>query len=301
MNSRDPAEYLRRNFEVEASLPKAQPTTLETTLSNIEFQLQAFRSIRHRVLSAGAAILDYGCGSGDEVACPMRAGYDAHGADILEYWGKDKHLHGQNLVGQELGGQGLPLQQPEILDRLRVIDPADSQLPFADESFDLVVSEQVLEHVFDLESTFREQARVLRPGGLGIHRMPSPTSLMEVHTQVPVVALNRYRWYLAAWAILGRRNERQQGKNWRETLASNQSLFGTTNYVSRRRMLACARSAGLNAWFMTGHFRFIKSRFGRLYRKLDRFGIAWLAVPFMRVLSSAQILITEKPEQNRRG
>jgi SAM-dependent methyltransferase len=180
---RTQGNYLQHNAAVEEMLPKAQPTTLETTMSNVEFQMNAFRWIRHASVPAGAKILDYGCGSGYEVSCLVRAGYDAYGVDILEYWGKDKHLHGQALDGKDTG----------VTDRLRVIDLATSLLPFADSFFDLVVSEQVMEHVFDLEPTFREQTRVLKPGGMGIHRMPSATSLMEVHTEVPIVALNRYR------------------------------------------------------------------------------------------------------------
>jgi SAM-dependent methyltransferase len=284
---RNPAgSYLQHNAAVEEMLPKADPTTLETTMANIEFQMNTFRWIRPTGVPAQARILDYGCGSGDEVSCLVQAGYDAYGVDILEYWGKDRHLHGQALDGESREGD----------DRLRVIDPATSLLPFADGFFDLVVSEQVMEHVFDLERTFREQARVLKPGGMGIHRMPSPTSLMEVHTGVPIVALNRYRWYLAAWAISGRRNARQHGLNWRETLASNQDLFGTTNYVSRDQMLGYARHAGLKARFLNDYFSFGKSRLSRLYRKLERIGLAKFAVPALVALSSAQILIVEKPD-----
>lgn len=280
-----PGTYLRQNAAAEDMLAKAAPTTLETTTSNIEFQMNAYSWIRHVAPPHAAKILDYGCGSGDEVSCLIRAGYDAYGVDILEYWGKDKHLHGQALDDEGT----------VVAHRLHVIDAATSLLPFVDSSFDLVVSEQVMEHVFDLETTFREQARVLTPGGMGIHRMPSPTSLMEVHTGVPIVALNRYRWYLAAWAIVGRRNPRQNGMNWRDTLASNQALFGTTNYVSRHQMLEYARRAGLKANFMNDYFSFGKSRLSRLYRKLERMGLATLAVPALTALSSAQILIVEKP------
>jgi SAM-dependent methyltransferase len=41
-----------------------------------------------------------------------------------------------------------------------------SELPFGDDSFDLVVGHAVLHHLPDLDASFREFRRVLRPGGL---------------------------------------------------------------------------------------------------------------------------------------
>ncbi|MBG84576.1 MAG: hypothetical protein CMJ40_08525 [Phycisphaerae bacterium] len=43
---------------------------------------------------------------------------------------------------------------------------------FADESFDLVISQDVMEHVFDIDSAFREIARTLKPGGAHIFTTP---------------------------------------------------------------------------------------------------------------------------------
>jgi SAM-dependent methyltransferase len=46
-------------------------------------------------------------------------------------------------------------------------------LPSGDATLDRVFSSNVLEHVPDLPSLLREIARVLRPGGLAVHLMPS--------------------------------------------------------------------------------------------------------------------------------
>ena len=43
---------------------------------------------------------------------------------------------------------------------------------FADERFDLVISQDVMEHVFDIEAAFREIMRTLRPGGAHIFTTP---------------------------------------------------------------------------------------------------------------------------------
>tara|TARA_B100001059_G_scaffold113776_2_gene113947 strand:+ start:2374 stop:4221 length:1848 start_codon:yes stop_codon:yes gene_type:complete len=43
---------------------------------------------------------------------------------------------------------------------------------FADERFDLVISQDVMEHVFDIDAAFREIARTLKPGGAHIFTTP---------------------------------------------------------------------------------------------------------------------------------
>jgi glycosyltransferase involved in cell wall biosynthesis len=43
---------------------------------------------------------------------------------------------------------------------------------FADDSFDLVISQDVMEHVFDPDAAFREVARTLKPGGAHIFTTP---------------------------------------------------------------------------------------------------------------------------------
>ncbi|MGC4087226.1 MAG: class I SAM-dependent methyltransferase [Polyangiaceae bacterium] len=55
------------------------------------------------------------------------------------------------------------------------------RLPFADHSFDCVVSFEVLEHTRDDRFALSEIARVLKPGGLFCGSVPNKFYLMETH------------------------------------------------------------------------------------------------------------------------
>lgn len=69
------------------------------------------------------------------------------------------------------------------------------RLPFADASFDIVYSSHLLEHVPDLVALSGEIRRVLRPGGMAIHVVPTPawriwTSVTH-YLSLPSVVLSR--------------------------------------------------------------------------------------------------------------
>lgn len=54
---------------------------------------------------------------------------------------------------------------------------------FASESFDLVVTQDVMEHVFDPEKAYQETFRTLRPGGYYIHTTPIYKELTHTHAR----------------------------------------------------------------------------------------------------------------------
>jgi SAM-dependent methyltransferase len=67
------------------------------------------------------------------------------------------------------------------LDEAKVMSPNDP-LPFPDDSFDVVISANVLEHVEDPERVFAEIHRVLRPAGAFVFQTPNK------HHYVPAIA-----------------------------------------------------------------------------------------------------------------
>ncbi len=94
-------------------------------------------------------VLDYGCGDGFLTE--------------LIFEGVDENKF--NLTGVDLATSRInEAQDKQIYDELVVYD--GRRLPFADNSFDVVISNSVLEHIPDLDQALVEMRRVLKPGGV---------------------------------------------------------------------------------------------------------------------------------------
>ncbi|WP_187471243.1 class I SAM-dependent methyltransferase [Luteimonas viscosa] len=80
-------------------------------------------------------------------------------------------------------------------------------LPFADASFDVVVSSNVLEHVQDLDALLADMSRVLRREGIAVHVLPT-------HTWRVWTTLAHAPWVLKrSWQLItgGRQRRTQAG------------------------------------------------------------------------------------------
>jgi len=106
------------------------------------------------------AVLDLGCGRGG----------------VVELFWRDVKL-----------AAGLDPDEPSLAERrargMPVVTGRGEQLPFAPESFDLIVSVWVLEHLRTPETVFSEVHRVLRPGGHFVFLTPNLRN--------PLLAFNR--------------------------------------------------------------------------------------------------------------
>jgi SAM-dependent methyltransferase len=115
-------------------------------------------------------ILDYGCGEGQVVRLLREAGYNCHGCDI--YYG---------------GGQAQELPQLKQLVSLGFVHviPEDGDLPYQAGSFDVILANQVFEHVKDLGAVLRRLAPLLRPGGHLLAHFPTKEVWKEGHIGIP--------------------------------------------------------------------------------------------------------------------
>lgn len=108
--------------------------------------MTAYHFARPRV--GGRDVLDYGCGTG-------------YGANFLARRGAVR-----SLVGVDVSSEAIAYchaAYPDLGDVFRPVRPG--RTPFSDESFDVILLFQVVEHVADDVSLLRELARLLRPGG----------------------------------------------------------------------------------------------------------------------------------------
>lgn len=275
-------KYIESVKAYESLMPKLGYEMASESTTGLIFR--AYEDVTGHPIARTEAILEFGCGGGDTTVYLNEKGYDVQGVDILEYWGKDAALY----------GAAAPVVPERFRPKLHVVDPNENKLPFADNTFALIFSDQTLEHVFDYRSIFLEQARVLKPGGIAIHRFPHAFTRIEPHTRVPVTFLNRYKAYLAIWALLGRRNSRQVGMDWRSTVESNARVYSTTNYVPKRTLLEAASGLGLEAHF-EDFLDIATGRAARLYRAAKAIGLGAIARPVLGALQDNRVLVLRKP------
>jgi SAM-dependent methyltransferase len=74
--------------------------------------------------------------------------------------------------------------------------------PYADHSLDVIISNQVIEHVFDPAFFFHEVARCLQPGGVSIHLGPFKNVIWEDHVCIPLAHRIAKPAYIRAMAKL---------------------------------------------------------------------------------------------------
>jgi SAM-dependent methyltransferase len=109
--------------------------------------------------SPGSRLLDVGCGTGHHLARYRRQGFEVVGVDGSA----------EMLALARAANPGIALQRVDL-----------QNLPFADATFDVVLSIEVLRYLPEPALALREMARVLRPGGV------------VVATAAPLFNLNGY-------------------------------------------------------------------------------------------------------------
>lgn len=208
-------------------------------------------------LPTSARVLDFGCGSGETIRTMREQGYlNVEGYDMVE-----------------------STQLSERRDHVTLGTSMDLRLPYEDNSFDLVISDQVFEHVLDQVTAFSELYRITKPGGHGLHFIPARYMPIEGHIAIPFGGVMQHRWWYKLWASAGVCNEGQKQRECSsDEIADEDAYFAVeaTRYVPT----SCYRVV----WNRIGfEYRFVEEEFLRgherpLMRNLGRVGlpIIWL-------------------------
>jgi SAM-dependent methyltransferase len=103
-------------------------------------------------LSPGERVLDVGCGAGTDtlVAAQMVA--------------PDGHVTGIDMTPEMLGKARAAAAEMDVAN-VEFVEGEVERLPFPAESFDVVISNGVIDLIPDKDAVFSELFRVLRPGG----------------------------------------------------------------------------------------------------------------------------------------
>jgi len=130
-------------------------------------------------LDGGSRLLDIGCGTGEFIELARARGWDAFGVEV------------SREAVQTAQGRGLPVA-------LRGSEGAE-RLPFADDSFDVVVLWNVIEFFARPAADLAEIGRVLSPGGRIVVRTQNEAFHLSAHRLHRV-----FGWMPVLRAYLGR-------------------------------------------------------------------------------------------------
>lgn len=203
-------------------------------------------------LKPGATVLDLGCGNSAIIEEYRALGYEAFGCDFAFI-------------------EGLPVEILHTNELIRPIEREPYRLPFTDDFFDVVISDQVFEHVKNYDETLSEIRRVLKSGGISLHFFPSRYTPVEPHVCVPLATIIQKRWWLALWALLGVRTPLQKGMSVCEVTDENHVfLTSHTSYLSRSAIERFVSRYFADYSFCESLFLKFSKR-GRIIYKFSRF------------------------------
>src|ERR1700730_3101244 len=197
--------YRRENWRG-IQTPERQHRIVQDMLADAD-QPPVFQQIaRYWKPEAGMKILDVGSGVGGFVVLCRKLGLQAFGVE------PDRIGRGSQITAIGIARRRL--------DKAPFVAGVGEQLPFADDTFDLVVLDQVIEHVVDQGAVLKEALRVAKRDAAVYIACPNYLRWYEPHYKV--------RWLPLMPKTLGRLYLRARGRN--------PAMLGQLNYTTNARV-----------------------------------------------------------------
>ena len=144
----------------------------------------------------------------------------------------------------------------QLVDDGKVKEIRDDRLDWPDGYFDVIISDQVLEHVEDLEKVVSECARVLAPGGTMLHQYPAKEVIREAHIGTPWAhrlkgSVRTSSIVAASYMNMGKHRRPNESRlDWARRMGTWIDTY--CSYRARDEVEACIRSYG----FLVQHDEF---------------------------------------------
>jgi SAM-dependent methyltransferase len=256
------------------------------------------------------SILDAGCGNCKTISLIYSKinelnpsiivhihGFDVNDSQVQEDSFFEKSI---NFLDKEIPGH-------KWAERLKLIESNDVW-PYENDKFDFVISNQVLEHVFNKNHFFREMNRVLKVGGKGIHIFPLKHYIIEGHLLLPFVHRIKNRdylnWYIKFFSRIGLGKYKKLRKNnpnlSLDDYANMHSdyMIHNTDYVTKSELFRLAKryhfrsSFRYSGWMYINKFRSVfRMRLAYQYNFLKNIIISYFMEIFLLRLSSITLFL----------
>lgn len=144
-------------------------TFINTRLHNEDYQKPWINTLIALILDLKEKdILDVGCGDGGFVVAMKKHCYSVKGCDVSH-----ENIEMAKLRARKWG-----------IDEGLLVESGGTSLPYANDSFDVVVMFDVIEHVANIPAIIAETHRVLKPGGYFFSSTPNRLWPKEPHVNL---------------------------------------------------------------------------------------------------------------------
>jgi len=228
----------------------------EKVLQHILIKIEKYRKKKQIISKKDVKILDYGCGKGESVIWFKEKGYNnTYGVDINPI----RIKNGIKLLSEK----GYSKIFLELFDK-------NGRISFPENYFDFVFSNQVFEHIEDINKVIKEIFRITKENGEGFHIFPVKWGLLEGHLYMPFIHwipknnLRKFLIFLFVSIGLEPRDPR-----WKETIGKNKKVRAETYYKYSINKTFYRNSSELESVFRKFNFRVTSYPFKKTITKRE--------------------------------